>query len=317
MVRDSVIAAGAARVLLLGAVLAGGSVLSGRTPPPDPSPDGVLVGGEFSYTVKKGDSLASVGARLGVGSRTLARSNRLAPSARLRIGQILHVDNRHIVPFPLDDGILVNIPQRLLFLFQEGRLSAWYPVGLGRLEWPTPAGRSQVASLERHPTWHVPPSIQEEMSRRGKRVATRVAPGPTNPLGDYWIGLEGSGCGIHGTNAPASVYGFRTHGCVRLHPDDITDLFPRVSMGMAVRLVYEPILLARAADGAVFLEVNPDVYGRKGDPAAEVTALAQRQDLQSDLSPAAVERVIAEKEGLARRVDVPVAPTPERTRSSR
>lgn len=272
----------------------------------------VLVGSEFSYTVKEGDSLTLVGARFGVDPSTLARSNGLSPTAWLRIGQVLRVDNRHLVPFFLEEGILINVPQRLLFLFRESRLVAWYPAALGRRDWPTAGGGFRVRVLQRWPTWNVPASIQEEMRRHGERIETRVPPGPDNPLGDYWIGLEGSECGIHGTNAPASIYGFRTHGCIRLHPDDIADLFARVSRGMAVQIVYEPVLLARGSDGGVFLEVNPDVYGRQGNAGDAVAALAEREGLRTALDPDAVERVVARKEGLARRVDRPAVPRPER-----
>jgi len=277
-----------------------------------PDAAGVLVGGEFSYTVKSGDSLSSVGARFGVDPRLLAESNGLSPVAWLRVGQVLGVDNRHIVPFFLEQGILINIPQRLLFLFQKSRLVAWYPVGLGRLDWPTEVGRFAIRTLERRPTWNVPSSIQEEMRRRGQIVPARVPPGPENPLGEYWIGFGTSGCGIHGTNAPASIYGFRTHGCIRLHPDDIADLVSRVSKEMAVELVYQPVLLARALDGAVFLEVNPDTYGWQEDTSRAVAALAERESLETLLLPDVVEQVVARKEGLARRVDVRVAPRAER-----
>lgn len=293
------------RSVLLLAAFAGFAEFTGEQ---GPATGGVLVGEEFSYTVKRGDSLALVGARFGVEPRSLAQSNNLSPVAWLRIGQVLRVDNRHIVPFSLEQGILINIPQRLLFLFQEGRLVAWYPAGLGRRDWPTAASRFEIRALERQPTWNVPVSIQEEMRRHGESVETRVRPGPANPLGDYWIGLEGSACGIHGTTAPASIYGFRTHGCIRLHPNDIADLFSRVSKGMAVQLVYEPVLLARGPDGAVFLEVNPDIYGLQKDPRGAVAALAELEKLRTVLDPVAVEWVIAGKEGLARRVDAPVSP---------
>lgn len=277
------------------------------------APNGdVLVGREFDYTVREGDSLALISARFGVAVRVLARSNGLPDAALLRIGQVVRVDNRHIVPFFLDQGILVNIPQRLLFFFEDRRLVSWYPIAVGRPDWPTSGGRFRIQALERGPTWNVPASIQEEMRRNGRKVRTRVPPGRDNPLGDYWIGLEGSGCGIHGTNVPASIYGFRTHGCMRLHPDDIADLFPRASNGMTVQIVYEPVLLARAAGGAVFLEVNPDVYGRQRNADATVAARAEREGLATTLDRKAIDRIVAGKEGLARQVDGGAVPRSDR-----
>ena len=77
--------------------------------------------------------------------------------------------------------------------------------------------------MQRHKEWIVPESIQEEMRREGKDVLTRVPPGPDNPLGRHWIGLSIGGIGIHGTIAPSSVYHFRSHGCIRLHPDDVEE----------------------------------------------------------------------------------------------
>jgi L,D-transpeptidase ErfK/SrfK len=261
-----------------------------------------LVGGPFLYQVKRGDSLTLVGARFGVDPGLLARTNGLSPQARLTIGQRLRVENRRIVP-EAGDGIVVNIPQRLLFFFHAGALAAWYPVALGRPDWQTPTGRFEVVSLRRRPTWHVPPSIQEEMRRQGEPVRTVVPPGPQNPLGEQWIGLSGSFCGIHGTNAPASIYTFRTHGCIRLHPDDAADLFARVSIGTPVEIAYEPVLLRRLPDASVFLEVNPDIYGRAGDLRVLFEAAAARQQALDMVDPARVEAVLANRAGIAERID--------------
>jgi L,D-transpeptidase ErfK/SrfK len=282
-------------LFLSSAVAAAGLAAEAGTEP-------TLVGGEFSYTVRPGDSLTLIGARFGVAPGVLARTNNLGTGDRLRIGQLLRIDNRHVVPFLLENGILINVPQRLLFLFRDGRLVSWYPVGLGRRKWETTLGQFEVRVRERSPVWHVPASIREEMRQRGQPVRTRVAPGPDNPLGDYWIGLTESRCGIHGTNAPASIYQFQTHGCIRLHPDDIADLFPRVALGTRVWIVDEPLLLAQAVDGAVYLEFNPSTGQGPSDPAARVAALAERQKLQELLDAVEVERVVGAKEGIARRV---------------
>ncbi|HLN79769.1 MAG TPA: L,D-transpeptidase family protein [Thermoanaerobaculia bacterium] len=263
---------------------------------------GIVVGNAGSYTVKRGDSLTSVGARLGIPLGTLARANGLRADARLQVGQDLLSDNRHVVPALRDDGILINVPQRLLFYFEMGTLVAWYPLALGAADWQTPLGTLHVASKETDPVWDVPVSIQEEMRRKGQRVKKRVAPGPDNPLGKFWMGLTPGSCGIHATNAPASIYRFRTHGCIRLHPDDAADLFSRVTIGTPVDIVYEPVLLARTGNGRIFLEVHPDVYERAPDARESVRQLADRNGLTSDLDPDLVEREIRESAGVAREI---------------
>ncbi|HEY6066768.1 MAG TPA: L,D-transpeptidase family protein [Thermoanaerobaculia bacterium] len=238
----------------------------------------VVVGGEFDYTVRRGDSLTGIGAVFAAGPNGIAARNGLSASRKLRPGQVLRVDNRHIVPGTLDDGILVNLPQRLLFLFEGGRVVAWYPVAIGRADWQTPTGSYKIVSKEKNPTWDVPKSIQQEMRSKGERVRTKVLPGPDNPLGNYWLGLSMTCCGIHGTNAPQSIYTFQTHGCIRLSPQNAKELFSRVSVGLPVEIVYEPVLMARDENGDVFLEVHPDVY-RQGGNAERAVAVAQSRGL--------------------------------------
>jgi L,D-transpeptidase ErfK/SrfK len=164
-------------------------------------------------------------------------------------------------------------------------------------------GEFQITSTEHWPTWHVPASIQREMARLRQPVRKRVAPGPKNPLGEYWLGLSGSGCGIHGTNVPASIYRFLTHGCIRLHPDDLADFVGQVGIGTAVRIDYEPVLLCALDGGAVFLEIHPDVYCLAPDPRAAIGGLAARLGVAGRLDPGRVAQALELREGRARRVD--------------
>ncbi|HET7004712.1 MAG TPA: L,D-transpeptidase family protein, partial [Candidatus Binatia bacterium] len=127
-----------------------------------------LVGREFTYVVQPGDSLTAIGARFGVGISTLAAVNKLAHNAHLKPAQELHIDNRHIVPRAADDGIVINIPQRMLYFFTEGQARRAFPVALGSEDWPTPSGQFRIAVKEENPVWDVPKSIQEEMRREGK-----------------------------------------------------------------------------------------------------------------------------------------------------
>ena len=259
-----------------------------------------LVGAEFAYRVERGDTLAAIGARFAVSPQTLAARNRLSVSKRLVAGRTLRIDNRHIVPQVLDDGILINVPQRILYLFEDGRLAAWYPAALGQPgSWQTPTGSYRVVAKERDPTWEVPLSIQQEMRRKGEKVRTKVAPGPENPLGNYWLGLSLTCCGIHGTNAPRSIYRFETHGCIRLAPEDAVDLFSRVSVGARVEIIYETVLVARDERGRLFVEAHPDVYGRRGGPYEKALDFAGNRDLRSASETPGWEEALRIAEGIA------------------
>jgi len=260
-----------------------------------------LVGGEFAYVVQPGDSLTAIGARFGVGINILAVANGLPPNARLKVAQELNIDNRHIVPRPADDGIVINIPQRMLFLFKEGQARRAYPVALGKQDWPTPSGRFKIAVKEENPVWDVPKSIQEEMQREGKVVKTCVPPGPDNPLGKHWLGLSVSGYGIHGTIAPSSIYHFQTHGCIRLHPDDIAELFPVVERGTPVLLLYRRLLVARIG-GRLFLEAHQDIYGKQPSVEPELRQLAESENLASQIDWTLAGDIIRKQPGIARDV---------------
>jgi L,D-transpeptidase ErfK/SrfK len=259
-----------------------------------------IVGGEFTYEVQKGDSLTSVSARFGVGINFLAASNGLKPNSFLREGQQLQVNNRHIVPNFLDDGILINLPQRMLFYrSREGQRLQAYPVGLGRPDWPTPTGSFTVISKVENPVWNVPKSIQEEMRREGKVVEEQVIPSPENPLGKHWMGLTLRGYGIHGTIAPASIYQFRSHGCIRLHPDDMAALFTEAAKGTAGRIIYQPLMVAVVGE-QVFLEVHRDAYRQQGNPLDILEGIVKTNNLDTLLDWELARAIIARQEGVAR-----------------
>ncbi|MFA7664748.1 MAG: L,D-transpeptidase family protein [Burkholderiaceae bacterium] len=259
----------------------------------------------IEHPVVAGDSLSSLGARYGIAYRLIAEANGLAADAHLKTGERLFVRSRHLVPLGHDvsDGIVVNVPQRMAFLFEGGRLAGAWPVTVGRRNWQTPIGPFVVLNRQQDKTWYVPRSIQQEMRREGRPVLTQVPPGPANPLGRHWIGLSLPGIGIHGTNAPASIYGFRSHGCIRMHPDDVAELFARVVTGARGEILYRPLLLARDAAGEIWFEANPDAYRRGGDRLAAVERMADVQGIASAaIDWAQVARMIEQRDGQAQPV---------------
>jgi len=260
-----------------------------------------LVGGDLTYTVQNRDSLTNIGARFGVDVRVLAEANGLRSTDKLAPGQALKIDNRHIVPSPMNVDILINVPQRMLFYFDPEDTPAGFPIAAGRSTWKTSLGDFEVVRMEENPTWDVPLSIQEEMRKAGKPVLTHVPPSPQNPLGDFWIGLSLPGIGIHGTNAPTSIYGLVTHGCIRLHPKDIRNLFSKVGIGTRGRIIYEPVLIARTGN-AIFLEVHPDLYRKGPVPLRKVLDVARTGGFLDMLDLPLVNEVIRKSDGIARDV---------------
>jgi hypothetical protein len=132
----------------------------------------------------------------------------------------------------------------------------------------TPIGSYAITGVYRDPSWHVPKSIQEEQKNQGKPVLTVVPPGPDNPLGPVFIrfGEAKLGLGFHGTNAPASVPGFRSHGCIRLKNPDALSLADAVQKGAAVTVAYQTVLLNEDAAGELWLTAYKNHY-KQDDPS--------------------------------------------------
>jgi L,D-transpeptidase ErfK/SrfK len=265
-----------------------------------------LTGRSFQHEVERGESLASLGARFGVDARELAARNHLHPSSALAPGQMLDVNNRHIVPAVGEDddvSLLVNVPQRMLFV-DEGERVSGYPVAVGRRDWPTPLGEFRIVLKEEQPTWDVPVSIQEEMRREGRTVLEKVPPGPDNPLGSFWLGLSLGSIGIHGTNAPSSIFRNTTHGCIRMHPEHIKVVFRQVPTGARGRIVYEPVLVARTREG-IFLEAHPDIYRRsKGDSLSTIREIVSAEGLTGEIDWARAAQVLKARGGTAQPIGI-------------
>src|SRR5262249_37674163 len=68
---------------------------------------------------------------------------------------------------------------------------------------------------------------------RDYRSLPSVVPGGSshNPMGAAAMTLSGGEYAIHGTNAPGTIGGFVSHGCIRMYNQDIMDLYSRVRVG--------------------------------------------------------------------------------------
>lgn len=139
---------------------------------------------------------------------------------------------RQIVNYPTREApgtIIVDTPNTYLYLVMGNGKAVRYGIGVGRdgFTW------SGVKTIERKaewPDWTPPP----EMIARQPYLPRFVAGGPTNPLGARAMYLSGSVYRIHGTNAPSTIGGHVSSGCIRMVNEDVIDLYNRVQVGAKV-----------------------------------------------------------------------------------
>jgi len=168
---------------------------------------------------------------------------------------------QYILPDAPRKGIVINLAEFRLYYYPPVRAGErsrvmTFPVGIGRYDWETPLGATQVVAKAEKPTWYPPASIREDYARtRGIELPTRVPPGPDNPLGDYALRLGIPGYLIHGTNRPYGVGARVSYGCIRLYPEDIETLFAQVSTGVPVHIVNQPVKAAWVGD-TLYFEVH-------------------------------------------------------------
>ena len=127
--------------------------------------------------------------------------------------------------------IVINRSLNRLYLYSTGKLWRAFPVATGQTIYPTPRGEWHIVVKYKNPWWY--PPVQDDWAKGLKPVP----PGPDNPLGTRWMGLDAPGVGIHGTDNPASIGYSASHGCVRMQVPDSEWLFDHVDIGTTVFVV--------------------------------------------------------------------------------
>lgn len=127
--------------------------------------------------------------------------------------------------------IVINRSLNRLYLFSGEKLVRTFQVATGQAIYPTPPGRWHIVVKWKNPWWYPP---TQDSWARGLQP---VPPGPGNPLGTRWMGLDAPGVGIHGTDEPASIGYSASHGCIRMQVPDAEWLFDRVDVGTTVFII--------------------------------------------------------------------------------
>ena len=273
--------------------------------PPSAHPDAFaaeLIQKAVEYRTVPGDYGVVISGKIGMDWSHIAKENGIDPDAPLSKGHVLKVKFTRIVPEKMDNGIIINIPDRTLYRFEGGRLKDYHFIAAGKTTWQTPLGNFVITAKATDPTWYVPLSIQKEMEEEGREVLVEVPPGAENPLGKYWLQLSIKGVGLHGTNAPQSIYKFRSHGCMRLRPEVAELLFKEVPVGAPGKIIYKPVKMVKTQNGKVFLEVYKDFYKMGVNYPEEVKRMLRDMNAVNDVDWNRIEEGIRAKDGIVRDV---------------
>jgi lipoprotein-anchoring transpeptidase ErfK/SrfK len=130
----------------------------------------------------------------------------------------------------------ISLSGKLLEAFDANtNLLAHFPCSIARHVEKRPVGELHVAVIAPHPNYTFDPDVFPE-SAEARQIQTKLIlpPGPNNPVGVAWIGLDKSGYGIHGTPSPEQVGRTESHGCFRLANWNAEYLVKLVWVGMPV-----------------------------------------------------------------------------------
>jgi lipoprotein-anchoring transpeptidase ErfK/SrfK len=128
--------------------------------------------------------------------------------------------------------IVIDTPNKFLFLVQGGGKALRYGIGVGRPGF-TWSGIKQISAKKEWPAWTPPP----EMLARRPDLPRHMEGGPQNPLGARAMYLGSSLYRIHGSNEPWTIGTNVSSGCIRMRNEDVIDLYGRVNVGARVVVI--------------------------------------------------------------------------------
>lgn len=118
--------------------------------------------------------------------------------------------------------------KNLLYAYDENdTLVASYPTTMGSVYKPSPNGEYKVLSRIKDPTYN----------KDFKNPKTALPPGPNNPVGRVWIGINKRSYGIHGSPNPERISRQNSSGCVRLTNWDALGLYGTIEEGAKVEFL--------------------------------------------------------------------------------
>jgi lipoprotein-anchoring transpeptidase ErfK/SrfK len=132
--------------------------------------------------------------------------------------------------------VKISLAGKMLEAFgADTNLLAHFPCSIAQRVEKRPVGELRVAVVAPDPNYTFDPAVfPESPEAQQLKVKLVLPPGPNNPVGVVWIGLDKPGYGMHGTPSPELVGRTESHGCFRLANWNAAYLLKLVWIGMPV-----------------------------------------------------------------------------------
>ena len=226
-----------------------------------PPEDQYMVGQLKELTIGRDTTLSDQARNYNVGFNEIRLANTgIDPWLPQNNSKIL-LPTQHLLPDTERKGIVLNVPEMRLYYYPEPAdeqvpVVVTHPISIGRGDWETPLGKTRIINKKVNPDWRPPESIRKEHLADGDYLPEVVPAGPDNPLGDFALRLNIPGYLIHGTNKPYGIGMRVTHGCVRMYPEDIAEIFNQVEINTTVNIIHQPYKFGWYLD-TLYLEAHP------------------------------------------------------------
>jgi lipoprotein-anchoring transpeptidase ErfK/SrfK len=153
------------------------------------------------------------------------------------VGALVQLPNLGVpAPVRAASRVRIQLSARTLRVFDaNSTLLAHFPCSIAARVEKRPVGELHVVVLAPNPNYTFNPEVFPE-SAEARSIGRKLVlpPGPNNPVGSAWIGLDRPGYGIHGTPRPEEVGRTESHGCFRLANWNAEQLVRMLQLGTPV-----------------------------------------------------------------------------------
>lgn len=114
--------------------------------------------------------------------------------------------------------LVADLSDKILYVYDGDTVTTMYDIADGKEPYPTPRGSFRIRKLTWNPSWRPPDS---EWAKK----KTAKGPGESgNPMKVVKIFFKEPDYYLHGTGDIGSLGFSDSHGCLRMSPEDVTEL---------------------------------------------------------------------------------------------